>query len=90
MTQALLRAASESDGNPTEGYSVIKRLKVGTGPMWREVGFQCQDPVVEEGNFRDVLRVLKEKEKHGGCVLIADMEGEEVDSWGGLRAGMMG
>ncbi|KAG7006860.1 hypothetical protein G7Y79_00012g031960 [Physcia stellaris] len=90
MTQALLRAASESDENPTEGYSIIKGLKIGTGPMWHEVGFPCRNPVVEEGNFRDVLRVLKEEEKHGRCVLIADMEGEEVDKWGGLSAEMMG
>lgn len=68
MTQTLLRAASESDGNPTEGYSVIKALKVGTGPMWREAGFQCKNPVVEEGSFRTLLRILKEKEKPGQCL----------------------
>ena len=88
MTQALLRAASESDGNHTEGYSVITALKVGTGPTWREEGFQCRNPVVREGSFKDLLKMLKAKP--GRYVLIADMESEEIDGWGGLSAVMMG
>ena len=71
MTQALLRAASASDGRRAGAYTAIKSLKVATGPMWREEGFACFEPVVEEGNFGEVLRVLKERP--GRCVLMADM-----------------
>lgn len=56
--------------------------------MWREEGFQCLNPVVEERNFRGVFTTLKGKPR--SCLLIADMEGEEVDRWGGLSAEMMG
>ncbi|CAF9941041.1 MAG: hypothetical protein HETSPECPRED_002853 [Heterodermia speciosa] len=71
MTQALLRAASASHGSRTGGYTAIKSLRVATGPMWQQEGFECLDPVVEEGNFKEVLSVLKERP--GRCVLIADM-----------------
>lgn len=87
MTQALLNAASASEGNATGGYTVIKSLKVGTGPMWKEEGFECLNPVVGEGNFREVLKILKENPGHG--VLIADMEDDEEERWGGLSPEMI-
>ena len=71
MTQVFLRAAVASAGGRTGGYTAIKSLKVATGPMWREEGFECLNPEVEEGNFKEVLRVLKERP--GRCVLMANM-----------------
>lgn len=75
MSQALLRAASKSHAasKPPGGYKAVNSLTVGAGPWWREGGLESPDPVVQESNYKQILKVLAERV--GNFILIADMEG---------------
>ena len=73
MNYALLRAASESDIKSPGGYKAISSSRLSAVAIRREEGLNCPDLIVEEGNYKEMLKLAVKYA--GNFVLVADMRG---------------